>query len=379
MSVARYPFSLTVHLKNGSQLFLERAMHLNGEWEMCITQVCIPKSQITIFRDCFMTFNYDLQPKTPAKTEKDRLWKSKLRKLSLRERQRSIRITLPAGSYDNKAIIEIINNTIQNDTTIQSFREDTKFDLSTGKTVYLELPKIIDSFGRTAIQLQEEINNVSMSRELSYLLGFVNHPTKGEALITIQNTTKHALLSSHQRPSNGGIFYYFLYCNLIEYQSIGNQKAPLLRIMPADENNTSQVETIQFEHLYYYKITKDIISHIAPEILSEFGELIQFKYADPLYVFHFRPIGYGIVQIEVNRNVDLVQILLTSGHIYKMYDLNPATYYTHQLKGNLNYPIYQSGRGLGSRLFNIVKSIGAPLLKEIILPTVNAEAGQVML
>ena len=60
-----------------------------------------------------------------------------------------------------------------------------------------------------------------------------------------------------------------------------------------------------------------------------------------------------------------------------MYDLNPATYYTHQLKGNLNYPIYQSGRGLGSRLFNIVKSVGSPLLKEIILPTVKAEAGQV--
>ena len=59
----------------------------------------------------------------------------------------------------------------------------------------------------------------------------LNHPTKGESLITIQNTTKHALLSSHQRPPNGGIFYYFLYCDLIEYQSIRNQKAPLLRIM----------------------------------------------------------------------------------------------------------------------------------------------------
>ena len=61
-----------------------------------------------------------------------------------------------------------------------------------------------------------------------------------------------------------------------------------------------------------------------------------------------------------------------------MYDLNPATYYTHQLKGNLNYPIYQSGRRLGSRLFNIVKSMGALLLKEIIIPTVKAEGGQVI-
>ena len=65
-------------------------------------------------------------------------------------------------------------------------------------------------------------------------------------------------------------------------------------------------------------------------------------------------------------------------HTYKMYDLNPATHNTHQLKGNLNYPIYQSGRGLGSKLFNIIRSAGAPLLEEIILPTVKAEAGQVI-
>ena len=295
MSVARYPFSLTVHLKNGSQLLLDHAIHLNGEWEMCITQVCIPKSQISLFRISFMTFNYNLQPKTSPKPEKDRLWNAKLRKLSLREKQCSIRITLPAGSYDNKAIIEIINNTIQNDATIQSFREEMKIDLSTGKSVYLELPKIIDSYRRTTIQLQEEIFNVSRSHELAYLLSFINHRTKGESLIMIQNTSKHALLSTHQRPPNGGIFYYFLYCDLIEYQSIRNQKAPLLRIMPANKNDTLQVETIQFEHLYYYRIRKNIISHIVLEIRSEFGELIQFKYADPFYVFHFRPIGYGVI------------------------------------------------------------------------------------
>ena len=54
-----------------------------------------------------------------------------------------------------------------------------------------------------------------------------------------------------------------------------------------------------------------------------------------------------------------------------MPELNPATYYTQQLKGNLNFPIYQSVRGLGSCLFSIIKSVGAPLLKEIILPTIK--------
>ena len=57
---------------------------------------------------------------------------------------------------------------------------------------------------------------------------------------------------------------------------------------------------------------------------------------------------------------------------------NPELYYTCQLRGISHYPIYQSGRGLGSRLFNIVKSVGAPLLKDVILPTVKEEAGQVL-
>ena len=57
---------------------------------------------------------------------------------------------------------------------------------------------------------------------------------------------------------------------------------------------------------------------------------------------------------------------------------NPELYYTRQLRGITRYPIYQSGRGLGSRLFNIVKSVGAPLLKDVNLPTVKQEAGQVL-
>ena len=57
---------------------------------------------------------------------------------------------------------------------------------------------------------------------------------------------------------------------------------------------------------------------------------------------------------------------------------NPELYYTRQLRGNTHYPIYQSGRGLGSRLFSIVKSVGVPLLKDVILPTVKQEAGQVL-
>ena len=67
-----------------------------------------------------------------------------------------------------------------------------------------------------------------------------------------------------------------------------------------------------------------------------------------------------------------------SGHFGEMSIFNPRTYYTQQLRGSSHYPIYQSGRGLGSRLFKIAKTIGTPLLKDIIIPTVKQEVGQVL-
>ena len=80
----------------------------------------------------------------------------------------------------------------------------------------------MDAQGRTAFHLLEEIKSIGISCDLAYLLGFVNHRKHGIPFITMKNSSKHALLSTHQRPSNGGFFNYFLYCDLIEHQSIGN-------------------------------------------------------------------------------------------------------------------------------------------------------------
>ena len=62
-TVARYPFSLTVHMKNGTPLYLDRAIYLNGDWEMCLSQLYLPRSEITVFSGCKIEFRYDLLPK----------------------------------------------------------------------------------------------------------------------------------------------------------------------------------------------------------------------------------------------------------------------------------------------------------------------------
>ena len=129
----------------------------------------------------------------------------------------------------------LFNQAVQDNEDLQTYRQKTKLVLSNGKSFFPEIQKIMDAQGRTAFQLQDEIKSIGVSGELAYLLGFVNHPKHGSPFITMNNASKHALLSTHQRPPYGGIFYNFLYCDLIEYQLIGNQRAPLLRITPAVE------------------------------------------------------------------------------------------------------------------------------------------------
>ena len=173
-------------------------------------------------------------PKQSPKIENDRLWNEKLKRLHENEKKQTITISIAAGTYDTKVIVDLINQAIQDNKGLQTYRQKTKLVLSNGKSFFREIPKIIDAQRRTAFQLQDEVKSIGISHELAYLLGFVNHPKHGSPFNTMNNSSKHALLSTDRRRPNGGIFYYFLYCDLIEYQSIGNQRAPLLRITPSN-------------------------------------------------------------------------------------------------------------------------------------------------
>ena len=208
-TVTRYSFSLTVHIKNGSPLHLDRAIHLNGNWEMCLSQLYLPRSEITVSSDCKIEFRYDLLPKQSPKTEKGRLWNEKLKCLCENEKKQTITISITAGNYDTEIIIDLINHTIQGMKTYKRIDKKTKLVFSNGKNFFQEIPKVMDAQGRTAFQLQDEIKSIGISRELAHLLGFVNLPKHGIPLITMNNSSNNALLSTHQRPPNGGTFYYF--------------------------------------------------------------------------------------------------------------------------------------------------------------------------
>ena len=122
-TVARYPLSLTVHMKNGTLLYLDHAIHLNGDWEMCLSQLYLPQSEITVFSDCKIEFRYELLPKHSPKTEKDRLWNEKLKRLRENEKKQTITISIAAGTYDTEIVIDLINQAIQDNEYLQTYRQ----------------------------------------------------------------------------------------------------------------------------------------------------------------------------------------------------------------------------------------------------------------
>ena len=96
-------------MKNGTPLYLDRTVHLNGDWKMCLSQLYLPRSEITVFSDCKIEFRYDLLPKQSSKTEKDRVWNEKLKRLRENEKKQTITISIAAGTYDTEIIIDLIN------------------------------------------------------------------------------------------------------------------------------------------------------------------------------------------------------------------------------------------------------------------------------
>ena len=143
-------------MKNGTPLYLDRAIHLNGDWEMCLNQLYLPRSEITVFSDCKIEFRYDLLPKQSPKTEKDQLWNEKLKHLHENEKKQTITISIAAGTYDTEVIVDLINHAIQDNEDLQTYCQKTKLVLSNGKSFFRAIPEVMDAQERTAFQLQDD-------------------------------------------------------------------------------------------------------------------------------------------------------------------------------------------------------------------------------
>ena len=73
----------------------------------------------------------------------------------------------------------------------------------------------------------------------------------------------------------------FVYANIIEYQYVGDAKAPLLRVIESKQRlkngSVCEGEPTDFSNLAYKKLLKNTIQSISIELRTETGDLVPFS------------------------------------------------------------------------------------------------------
>jgi len=87
----------------------------------------------------------------------------------------------------------------------------------------------------------------------------------------------------------------FIYCNIIDYQFIGNTYAPLLRTILVNENSDNYGKYIDhiFSKPHYIPVSVNTIDTIEINIRDDTGAPIHFEAGKILVKLHFKPKHYG--------------------------------------------------------------------------------------
>jgi len=91
-------------------------------------------------------------------------------------------------------------------------------------------------------------------------------------------------------------FYFitslYIYSDIIKYQYVGDELAPLLRnvVVP---NSAKTTQNIIYDSPHYLPVNKTIIDNINISIRDEIGNFIHFKRGKSIVKLHFRPIKNG--------------------------------------------------------------------------------------
>ena len=104
---------------------------------MCLNQLYIPKSQISIYTDSTLEFKIELVPKRAPKTEKHRLWNEKFKNLDADDKAQLINVKIEAGNYESDELVNLINNVIESETQFQSYIQRTKLTNIKWKIIFL--------------------------------------------------------------------------------------------------------------------------------------------------------------------------------------------------------------------------------------------------
>jgi hypothetical protein len=125
--------------------------------------------------------------------------------------------------------------------------------------------------------MRKGIKSIKLSDQLAYILGFRNNAeiTPGE-------------FAEYMPDLSGGVKQLYIYApKLVENTMVGDQTAPLLRVINVQGKPGDIVESI-YSSEFHHRLQTKRISDITIEIRTSTGEFINFHWGNTVLTLHFK-------------------------------------------------------------------------------------------
>lgn len=135
----------------------------------------------------------------------------------------------------------------------------------------------IDTVKRTRVKKDPaRIKKVRFSPRLQYMLGLHE-----------EEVMKDSFLAKYLPDLRGGFYALYVYCSLVEPQIVGNNMAPLLRLVNVEGVHGSIVEKI-FQSPHYVPVVTKEITRIDIEIKDDNNQPVPFDFGKSVLKLHVR-------------------------------------------------------------------------------------------
>ena len=176
---------------------------------------------------------------------------------------------VPAGYYPTaEKLVTAINDVV----TLEGF--EMKYDKTTQK-IHLQVQ---DNENLPEYEQRQRV--MAFSNTLNAMLGF-----KPEA----RPYGKHNV-GDHPVDVHRGVHNYYVYVDMAEHVIVGDARAPLLRIVPIEyEETRATTKTVIFNSPHYIPVRKSETETIEVHITDDTGRGIPFTHGKTYVKVHFRP------------------------------------------------------------------------------------------
>ena len=220
---------------------LSRTIQLDGEWEVALAEIQYPRT----WNNVRIHHNWIY-----VRRVKSGFWNAEI---------------IPEGFYsDVNTLVKNINQAIAKQGVEHSI--NLSFDNLSGK-VTVEIKNGVELYFKD---------------DIAVILGF-------DMDMIFDKTTQ----SSRVADINAGLYSFYVYCDIVEAQLVGDSEVPLLRIVPV-EGQHGEMVTKTFQNLQYLPIVKKQFSSVEMNIKTDTGEKVPFESGKLITTLHLRRSSYLI-------------------------------------------------------------------------------------